>query len=103
MIDQRTIARMGNASAARTGATVVTLTTVKREAYTVGGKLLAANLGRSLSAEHRAKISAALLGHKHSAETRAKMSKPRSAETRAKMSAARIGKPLSAETRAKMR
>ena len=56
-------------------------------------KLRAANLGKTLSEEHRAKLSAAKRGKKR---------QPLSSETRAKIGAAHRGKKLSAEHRAKV-
>ena len=65
------------------------------------------NLGKSLSAETRKKMSEANKGKHHSAETRKKLSeankgKHHSEETRKKISEANKGKHLSEETRKKM-
>ncbi len=70
-------------------------------------KISAAHKGRPVTAEHRAKLSQALKGHPVSAETRAKMSaahkgRPRTVEHCAKLSAALKGHPVPAETRAKL-
>ena len=65
------------------------------------------NIGKSLSAETRKKMSEANKGKHHSAETRKKLSeankgKHHSEETRKKLSEANKGKHLSEETRKKM-
>ena len=67
----------------------------------------ATSTGKTLSAEHKAKLSAANRGKTFSAEHKAKIGaahkgKTFSDETRAKMSASHKGKPLSAEHKAKM-
>ena len=67
----------------------------------------AAQIGKTLSEEHRANIGAAQIGKTLSEEHRAKVSaakfgKTLSEEHRAKMSAANLGKTLSEEHRAKI-
>ncbi|MDP2618624.1 MAG: NUMOD3 domain-containing DNA-binding protein [Hyphomicrobiales bacterium] len=79
----------------------------------VRSRISMAHKGKTLSVEHRAKLSAAHIGKKYgppSTETRKKISiankgrnyPPISAETRAKLSASRRGKKRSAETCAKL-
>lgn len=68
-----------------------------------GGELFP---GRTLSAEHKAKIAAAGIGRQHTPETKAKMRASRlgyrmSDESRAKLSATRMGMKWSSESRAK--
>lgn len=58
--------------------------------------------GRTLTPQHRAKLSAALTGRKRPASDHAALlGTTRSEETRAKISAAKKGKPISSETLAK--
>lgn len=59
-------------------------------------------LGRTLTAEHRAKLSAALTGRKRpAADHAALLGTTRSEETRARISSAKKGKPISPEALAK--